>query len=106
MHPMCGPELEWVDDEEWLHRGQASYDVIISFSYLPLFSINSEPVTFMSKNYVCNNDPYSGLSFVGVLMHTFDPLCVSKWFTGCKPGNTQWDDSLLSLNDQMEWFRR
>jgi hypothetical protein len=21
-------------------------------------------------------------------------------------GNTQWDDSLLSRNDQMEWFRR
>jgi hypothetical protein len=42
---------------------------------------------------------------VGVLMHTFDPLCVVKWFTGCKPGNTQQDTSLLSLNDQMEWFR-
>jgi hypothetical protein len=42
----------------------------------------------------------------GSLMHTFDPLCVSKWFTGCKPGNTQRDDPLLLLNDQMEWFRR
>jgi hypothetical protein len=30
-------------------------------------------------------------------MHTFDPLCVSKLFTGCKPGNTQRDGSLLSL---------
>jgi hypothetical protein len=39
-------------------------------------------------------------------MHSFDPLCVSKWFTGCKPGNTQRDTSLLSRNDQMEWFRR
>jgi hypothetical protein len=53
-----GWELEWVDDEEWLHHGQASYDVIVSFSYLPLFSINSEPFTLMSKNYVCNNEPY------------------------------------------------
>jgi hypothetical protein len=42
----------------------------------------------------------------GSLMHTFDPLCVFKWFTGRKPGNTQRDDFLLSLNDQMEWFRR
>jgi hypothetical protein len=25
----------------------------------------------------------------GSLMHTFDPLCDFKWFTGCKPGNTQ-----------------
>jgi hypothetical protein len=41
-----------------LHHGQASYDVIVSFSYLPLFAINSEPFTLMSKNYVCNNDPY------------------------------------------------
>jgi hypothetical protein len=32
--------------------------VIVSFSYLPLFSINSELFTFMSKNYVCNNGPY------------------------------------------------
>jgi hypothetical protein len=39
--------------------------------------------------------------FHGSLMHTFDPLGVFKWFTGCKPGNTQRDDSLLSLNDQM-----
>jgi hypothetical protein len=31
--------------------------VIVPFSYLPLFSINSEPFTFMSRNYVCNNDP-------------------------------------------------
>jgi hypothetical protein len=35
-----------------------SYDVIILFSYLPLFSINSALFTFMSKNYVCNNGPY------------------------------------------------
>jgi hypothetical protein len=42
----------------------------------------------------------------GSFMHTFDPLYVPKSFTGCKPGNTQWDDSLLSLNDQMEWFRQ
>jgi hypothetical protein len=53
-----GWELEWVDDKELLHHGQASYDVIVPFSYLPLFSINSEPITFMSKNYVCNNEPY------------------------------------------------
>jgi hypothetical protein len=53
-----GWELEWVDDEERLHHGQASYDVIIPFSYLPPFPINSEPFTFMSKNYVCNNGPY------------------------------------------------
>jgi hypothetical protein len=51
-------ELEWVDDEERLHHGHASYDVIVWFSYLPLFSINSEPFTFMSKNYVCNNGLY------------------------------------------------
>jgi hypothetical protein len=24
-------ELKWVDDEEWLHNGQASYDVIVPF---------------------------------------------------------------------------
>jgi hypothetical protein len=47
-----------VDDEEGLHHGQASYDVVVLFSYLPLFSINSEPFTLMSKNYVCNNEPY------------------------------------------------
>jgi hypothetical protein len=41
-----------------LHHGQASYDVIVPFSYLPLFSINSELFTFMSKTYVCNNGPY------------------------------------------------
>jgi hypothetical protein len=38
-------ELEWVDDD-------------VSFSYLPLFSLNSEPFTSMSKNYVYNNEPY------------------------------------------------
>jgi hypothetical protein len=38
-------------------------------------------------------------------MYTFDPLCDVKLFTGCKPDNTQWDTSLLSLNDQKEWFR-
>jgi hypothetical protein len=42
----------------------------------------------------------------GSFMHTFDTLYVFKRFTGCKPGNTQRDDSLLTLNDQMEWFRR
>jgi hypothetical protein len=50
-----------VDDEERLHHGQASYDVIVSFSYLPPFSINSDLLTFMSKNYVCNNGPYGDL---------------------------------------------
>jgi hypothetical protein len=53
-----GWELEWVDDGEWLRHGQASYDVIVPFSYLPLFLTNSEPFTFMTKNYVCNNEPY------------------------------------------------
>jgi hypothetical protein len=48
-------ELQWVDDEEWSHHGQASYDVIVPFSYL------SELFTFMSKNYVCNNGPYGEL---------------------------------------------
>jgi GTP:adenosylcobinamide-phosphate guanylyltransferase len=48
--------------------------------------INSEPFTLMSRTMVCNNGPYtevllkfvrySGLSFVRVLMHTFEPLCV------------------------------
>jgi hypothetical protein len=28
------------------------------FSYLSLFAINSEPFTYMTRNYVCNNDPY------------------------------------------------
>jgi hypothetical protein len=59
-----GWELEWVDDEELLHHGQASYDVIVSFSYLPLCSINSETFTFMSKNYVCNNGPYGDLTLI------------------------------------------
>jgi hypothetical protein len=36
----------------------------------------------------------------GSFMHTFDPLYVPKWFTGCKPGNTQQDDSLLSLHEK------
>jgi hypothetical protein len=40
-----------------LHHGQTSFDVIVSFSYLPLFSINSEPFTFMSRNYVVIMDP-------------------------------------------------
>jgi hypothetical protein len=53
-----------VDDEKRLHHGQASYDVIVSFSYLPLFSINSELITFMSKNYVCNNGPYRELMLI------------------------------------------
>jgi hypothetical protein len=53
-----GWELECVDDEEWLHHGQASNDVIVSFSYILLFLINSEPFTFMLKNYFCNNEPY------------------------------------------------
>jgi hypothetical protein len=53
-----GWELEWVDDEDWLHHGQTSYDVIVPLSYLPLFSLNSELLTFMSKNYVCTNEPY------------------------------------------------
>jgi hypothetical protein len=52
-----GWELEWVDDKERLHHGQASYHVIVPFSYLPLFSINSEPLTFKSKNYVAIMDP-------------------------------------------------
>jgi hypothetical protein len=41
-----------------LHHGQASYDVVVLFSYLPLFLINSEPFTVMSKNNVCNNGRY------------------------------------------------
>jgi hypothetical protein len=53
-----GWELEWVDDEEWLHHGQASYDVIELFSPFLYFLINSEPFTFMSKNYVCINGPF------------------------------------------------
>jgi hypothetical protein len=32
--------------------------VIVWFSYHPLFLINFEPFTFMSKNYVCNNELY------------------------------------------------
>jgi hypothetical protein len=32
-----GWELEWVDDKEWLHHGQASYDVIVPFSFLRYF---------------------------------------------------------------------
>jgi hypothetical protein len=47
-----------------------------------------------------------GLSFLGELMQMFDPLCVFKWFTKGKPDNTQRDDPLLSLNDQMEWLGR
>jgi hypothetical protein len=31
--------------------------VIVPFSYLPLFSTNSEPFTSMSKNYVVIMDP-------------------------------------------------
>jgi hypothetical protein len=52
-----GWELEWVDDEERLHHGQASYDVIVSFSYLPLFSMNSELFAFMSKTMFVIMDP-------------------------------------------------
>jgi hypothetical protein len=47
----------------------------------------------MSRTVVCNNGPYredllkfvrfSRLSFMGVLMHTFDPLCV---FSSDLPG--------------------
>jgi hypothetical protein len=40
-----------------LHYGQVSNDVIVSFVYLLLFSINSEIFTFMSKNYVVIMDP-------------------------------------------------
>jgi hypothetical protein len=32
-----GWELEWVDDDEWLHHVQASYDVIVPFSFLRYF---------------------------------------------------------------------
>jgi hypothetical protein len=42
----------------------ASNDVIASFSYLPLFLINSELFTFMTKNYVCNNGPYGDLMLI------------------------------------------
>jgi hypothetical protein len=82
---------------------------------LPLVLSNSEPFAFLSKYHVCNNGPYGDLILIckalqtllrGSFMHMFDPLCVSMWFTGCKPSNTHRDDSLLSLNDQMEWFRR
>jgi hypothetical protein len=65
-----GWELEWVDDEEWLHHGHASYDVIVSSSYLPLFAINSELFTFMSKNYVCNNGPYGDLMLICKVLWT------------------------------------
>jgi hypothetical protein len=41
-----------------LHHGQASYGVIESFSYLPLFEVNFEPLLSCQRNYVCNNDPY------------------------------------------------
>jgi hypothetical protein len=63
---------------------------------------------------ICNNAPYGefGINYKalqtllrGSLMYMFDPLCVSEWFTGYKPDNTQQDDSLLSLNDQRELFR-
>jgi hypothetical protein len=33
----------------------------------------------------------------GSLMHTFGPLCDFKWFTGCKPDNTQRDGSYYRL---------
>jgi hypothetical protein len=64
MHVMCGPENfhpagSW---NGWMTMSDCIIDkpyyVIVPFSYLPLFSINSEPFTFMSRNYVCNNEPY------------------------------------------------
>jgi hypothetical protein len=47
-----------------LHQGHASYDVIVPFSYFPLFLINSELFTFMSKNYACNKGPYGDLMLI------------------------------------------
>jgi hypothetical protein len=65
MHVMCGPENfhpagSW---NGWMTRSDYIIDrpVIVSFSYVPLFSINSELFTFMSKNYVYNNEPYGNV---------------------------------------------
>jgi hypothetical protein len=89
-----------------------SYCITISTSAV---LIKLWTIYFCVKNYVVIMDPTGNLVLIcealwtllrGSLMHTFDPLCVSKWFTGCKPGDTQRDGSLLLLNDQMEWFRR
>jgi hypothetical protein len=80
------------------------------FKTLNLYLSFHEPWFVIMKPLRVNLDlicvMHSWLSFVGVLMHTFDPLCVFMWLTGLWPDNTQQDDSLLLLSDQMEWFRR
>jgi hypothetical protein len=53
-----GWELEWVDDEERLHHGQASHDVIVPFSYLPLFAINSELFLSCQRTIFVIMDPW------------------------------------------------
>jgi hypothetical protein len=65
MHVVCGPENfhpagSW---NGWMMTSDCIMDMppmmlIVSFSYLLLFLINSEPFTFMLKNYVCNKGPY------------------------------------------------
>jgi hypothetical protein len=52
-----GWELEWVDDDEWLHQGQVSYDVIVPLAIFRCFN-KLWTIYFMSKNYACNNGPY------------------------------------------------
>jgi hypothetical protein len=45
-----GWELEWVDDDEWLHHGQASYDVIIPLVNSVVFN-KLWTIYFHVKNY-------------------------------------------------------
>jgi hypothetical protein len=61
--------------------------VIVLFSYLPLFEINSELFTFTSRTMFVIMDPTGNLVLIcktpwtllrGSLMHTFDPLCDVK----------------------------
>jgi hypothetical protein len=67
---------------------------------------------------VCNNSSPKGefgfklCNALSALLHGSFNVYISilyvwfKWFTGLWPGNTQRGDSLLSLNNQIEWFRR
>jgi hypothetical protein len=67
---VCGPENlrpagSW---NGWVTKSDCIMDrppmMFVSFSYLPLFLINSELFTFMSKDYVCNNGPYGDLMLI------------------------------------------
>jgi hypothetical protein len=81
----CAGVVDRVDDDKWWHHGRPPVMLTVALLYFISTVFQTLNLYFMSWTMVCNNLTlrgnldlnwclHSGLAFVWVLMHMFDPL--------------------------------